>query len=79
MGGSGPHRRGIRGFDDTMCRRVSSFWVVLRLSEHIFRVSDDTMYRRVSSVLRVSAPHRRGIRVFDDTIRRVVSSAGTLE
>ena len=70
----GPHGREIQFFDDTIRRVVSSFWVVLRLSEPIFRVSDDTMCRRVSSVLGVSAPHRREIQIFDDTTCRRVSS-----
>ena len=63
FGGSRPSGRGIRVFDDTTCRRVSSVLEVSAPHGCGIRVFDDTMCRRVSSVLGGSRPHGRGIRV----------------
>ena len=46
---SGPHRRGIRIFDDTVCRRVSSNLGGSGPHRRGIRIFDDTTCRRVSS------------------------------
>ena len=51
------HRRGIRIFDDTMCRVVSSVLEVSVPHRRGIRVFDDTMCRVVSSVLEIIEPH----------------------